>query len=181
MKRRTALGALAGGTFARPGAAQHHLVQIAQQPSSYKLRFFTSAQNELLDRLANIIIPADDHSGGAHDAAVSLFIDLMVSQSTQSVKDEWLEGLTAVDREAQTRYRRPFLKCAAQEQDQVVAKMAAHEENPSTPLERYFARLKALTVDGYYTSRVGIHNDLQYQGNQVLAKFAGCTHPEHGA
>jgi hypothetical protein len=36
-----------------------------------------------------------------------------------------------------------------------------------------------LTVDGYYTSHVGIHQELHYKGNAYLKHFVACTHPEH--
>jgi hypothetical protein len=45
--------------------------------------------------------------------------------------------------------------------------------------ERFFVAVKQSTVDGYYLSDVGIHQELQYQGNAVLAEFPGCTHEEH--
>jgi hypothetical protein len=38
-----------------------------------------------------------------------------------------------------------------------------------------------MTIDGYYTSKIGIHQELEYQGNTALAEFEGCTHPEHQA
>ena len=55
--------------------------------------------------------------------------------------------------------------------------MARNEGDPTTELERFFAVLKRSTLDGYYTSKVGIHEDLNYQGNSALADFPGCTHP----
>jgi hypothetical protein len=57
--------------------------------------------------------------------------------------------------------------------------MAAHETKPSSDLEKFFVQLKLATIDGYYTSEVGIHKDLRYKGNTVLAEFPGCSHPEH--
>ncbi len=36
-----------------------------------------------------------------------------------------------------------------------------------------------MTIDGYYTSAIGIHKELEYKGNTALAEFPGCTHPEH--
>ncbi len=180
MERRTALKLIAAGVIAeRLDAAQHHLVQIAQAPSSYKLQFFTPAQNELLDRLTEIIIPADDHSPGAHAAQVSYFIDLMAANSRKEVQEQWIAGLKAVDTEAQRRFQKPFLKCTAQEHDQIVATMAAAEEKPSTQIDHFFVRLKLMTIDGYYSSAIGIHQDLGYKGNTALTEFPGCTHPEH--
>ena len=182
MERRTALKLIAAGVIAeRLESAQHHLVTIAQAPAAYKLQFFSPAQNDLLDRLSDMIIPTDDHSPGAHEAKVSFFIDLMVANSKKEVQEQWITGLRAVDAEAQNRFQKPFLKLSAGQQGRIMATMAANEGKPATELERFFARLKSMTIDGYYTSPIGIHKDLQYKGNTALAEFPGCTHPEHQA
>jgi hypothetical protein len=47
------------------------------------------------------------------------------------------------------------------------------EDNPFCKL------LKGLTVDGYYTSKEGLTQELGWHGNTFLAEFEGCTHPEH--
>ena len=39
--------------------------------------------------------------------------------------------------------------------------------------------LKDLTVDGYYTSKEGLTQELGWRGNTFVADFEGCTHPEH--
>jgi hypothetical protein len=52
--------------------------------------------------------------------------------------------------------------------------MAAAEEEPKTPVERFFKDLKWWTVFGYYTSKVGIHDDQQYKGNVLqTGEYAG--------
>jgi gluconate 2-dehydrogenase gamma chain len=181
MERRTALKVIAGAAAERLAPAQHHLVQIAAQSPPYRLQFFSAAQDKLLDRLAELIIPADDHSPGASAAKVSQFIDLMVANSNAEVRQAWTAGLQAVEAEAKSRFGKAFLELDAGQQDQILAVMAANEANPSTELERFFARLKSMTIDGYYTSPVGIHQELQYKGNTALAEFPGCTHPEHQA
>lgn len=43
---------------------------------------------------------------------------------------------------------------------------------------RFFRLLKNLTADGYYTSRVGLVDELGYQGNTALAAFPSCAVPE---
>jgi hypothetical protein len=42
------------------------------------------------------------------------------------------------------------------------------------PLEVFFANTKQATIHGYYTSEIGIHKELRYKGNQILAEFVGC-------
>ena len=43
-----------------------------------------------------------------------------------------------------------------------------------TSLETFFANTKQATIHGYYTSEIGIHKELHYKGNQILAEFVGC-------
>ncbi len=43
-----------------------------------------------------------------------------------------------------------------------------------TSLEAFFAVTKRATIHGYYTSEIGIHKELRYKGNQILAEFVGC-------
>jgi len=39
--------------------------------------------------------------------------------------------------------------------------------------------LKGLTVDGYYTSKEGLTQELGWHGNTFLTEFKGCTHADH--
>jgi len=39
---------------------------------------------------------------------------------------------------------------------------------------QFFRELKHLTVRGYYTSKIGIHDELEYKGNRILQEFVGC-------
>jgi hypothetical protein len=39
--------------------------------------------------------------------------------------------------------------------------------------------IKSMTADAYYTSQIGLVQELGYKGNTVLASFPGCDHPEH--
>ena len=44
---------------------------------------------------------------------------------------------------------------------------------------RFFRLVKNLTADGYYTSRLGLLEELGYTGNTALARFPACSVPEH--
>lgn len=136
---------------------------VAWSAVDYKLQFFTQGENEILDRLMEMILPEDRHSPGAHAAQVSLFADRMVTTGRDAVQRQWREGLQLIEREA-----------AGSSWPEAVAKAAVNEGHPTTDLERFFAVLKETTVNGYYTSAIGIHQDLQYQGNTYLESFPGC-------
>jgi hypothetical protein len=43
-----------------------------------------------------------------------------------------------------------------------------------TPLEAFFVTAKQATIFGYYTSEIGIHQELRYKGNKILLEFVGC-------
>jgi glucoside 3-dehydrogenase (cytochrome c) hitch-hiker subunit len=44
-----------------------------------------------------------------------------------------------------------------------------------TLLEEFFANTKQATIHGYYTSEIGIHQELRYKGNKILLEFVGCA------
>jgi Gluconate 2-dehydrogenase subunit 3 len=52
------------------------------------------------------------------------------------------------------------------------------EGDPAMPA-RFFVLAKNLTADGYYTSRIGLLDELGYTGNTALASFPACVLPEH--
>jgi len=162
MKRRTAIKIVALSALGFSGEAP----LTAWSAQTYQVRFFTPEESALLDQLMEMVIPADAHSPGARAAQVNLFADLMVSTSGEAVRKQWREGLKLMQEEA-----------AQSSLAEALAKAAAHEEHPTTNLEHFFAALKRMTVNGYYTSEIGIHRDLEYQGNTYLNQFPGCTLP----
>jgi hypothetical protein len=65
------------------------------------------------------------------------------------------------------------------QQIELLKEISKNERSPQTIEERFFRTIKYATVDGYYTSEIGIHKELHYKGNAYLKEFTGCTHPEH--
>jgi hypothetical protein len=43
--------------------------------------------------------------------------------------------------------------------------MAQNEKEPKAPEELFFRLIKNATVQVYYTSKIGIHTDMDYKGN----------------
>ena len=186
--RRRTLKIIAGSTVAlgmpvitgaAPQTVSHAAHEQARETGPYLLKHFTTGQAETIDALAEVIIPADDHSPGAKAAKVHEYIDEVVSSSPASVKKTWADGLAALDRMARAEYGREYARCARPQQTALMERIARNEGHPSTPAEKFFGVLKAATIDAYYTSSIGIHDDLEYQGNTVVAEFPGCAHDEH--
>src|SRR3984893_16946680 len=97
-----ALTAVSQKLNALPGAAMSHMqaAPAAPIPAAYKVPVFNEEENHLLDHLMEIIIPADDHSPGAHEAQTNLFADLMVASSSGDVKKQWRDGIRLIREEA---------------------------------------------------------------------------------
>jgi len=142
-------------------------------------RFFTPQELETIAVISDLVIPADEHSPGARAAGVSGFIDSMVSESPNETKTLWRDGLAAVERMSEHQFSKTFNRAGQEQQVALLQAISRNERQPKTLEERFFVAIKSLTVDGYYTSAIGIHQDLRYQGNAVLKDFVGCTHREH--
>jgi len=148
-------------------------------PAPEAARFFNPQEMETVAAISDLIIPTDEHSPGAKAAGVSGFIDLIVNESPNEVKTLWREGLAAVDRMSELQFSVAFIRAGQEQQISLLKTISRNERRPKTIEERFFVAIKSLTVDAYYTSAIGIHQDLQYKGNAILKEFVGCTHPEH--
>ncbi len=168
--------ALAGHDHSHEG---HSQTARAAQKKPARPKFFTAAQMTMVATISELIIPTDDHSPGAIAAEVPQFIDLMVSESPEETKKLWRDGLAAVDKMSQERFSKAFAQATNEQQVAILTEISKNEMKPQTLEERFFRAIKNLTIDGYYTSRIGIHQELQYKGNTYLKEFKGCTHPEH--
>ena len=144
-------------------------------------QFFTVDQLRTVTAIAEAMIPTDEHSPGAAGAGVPAYIDTVMTTSTQEQKDLWMKGLTAIDQTAEKEFAGRFADCTPSQQEQLLLKISANEGHPATPEEKFFVAAKNMTIEGYYNSEIGLNKDLEYKGNEALAEFEGCTHPEHGA
>ncbi|MGB2589753.1 MAG: gluconate 2-dehydrogenase subunit 3 family protein [Candidatus Acidiferrum sp.] len=141
-------------------------------------RFFTPAQHAMVEELSETIIPADSHSGGAKAAKVADFIEQTLRESVdEERKALWHEGLRLVDLMSQHYNGKPFVEASPEERIAVVQVLSDNESTAELPEVQLFSDLKRLTVRGYYTSKIGIHDDLEYKGNRILMEFVGCGDP----
>ncbi len=176
------LPVLANGAGAQELAAHDHSNHSAQATAPAKpqpLKFFTPDENKTVIEMSERIIPADDHSLGAKAARVSEYIDLVVSESPESTKHTWREGLTAISKMSRDKFGKSFADANADQQIELLTEISKNERSPQTVEEKFFRTIKYATIDGYYTSEIGIKKELQYKGNAFLKEFIGCTHPEH--
>lgn len=169
-----------------------------------KKSFLNTLERKMINILAELIIP-ETSTPGAAAAGVPEFIDMMVSDwYTDEDKKEFIYGLRNMDHHCKTSFNNGFLDCTA---DQQIVTLEDLEQNVAgtisdgkrggesgrvsvlhndyalwgnRPLEGrdFFDQLKSLTILGYYTSEVGVKNELiydpipgTYDGSVDFSKF----------
>jgi len=136
--------------------------------------FFTPAEFTLVDELSELIIPADEHSPGARAAKVAAYIDTRLAEAWDPANQKvWRDGLALVDTLSRNANGKPFMQASPDERIAVLTRMSQHEDKPTAPEEVFFGELKSRVVHAYYTSEIGIKQDLEYKGNTYLAEFVG--------
>jgi hypothetical protein len=146
-------------------------VEAAIRPEQAVSTFLRPDEMRTLGALTETLIPTDDHSPGALAAGVPEWIDAYLAESDESRKEFWRTGLAGLNHLASQSCGKGFAECSPEQQVELLRRVSAGEEHPTTPEEKFFVALKHATIDGYYSSKVGIHQDLEYQGNTALAEF----------
>jgi len=137
-------------------------------------KFFTPAEFAMLDELTELIVPSDDHSPGARAAQVAAYIDARLAEAFEAKdRDDWRNGLKLVDELSTKMHRHAFMEASPGERVAVLTRLSKNELNAKTPEEIFFRELKHATAHAYYTSKIGIHQEMEYKGNVMLPEFVG--------
>jgi hypothetical protein len=181
--RTLAVGAVGGSVLqvipAEAAAYVHQMVRqekAASAAGKYSPKYFSAHQYETLTKLCDAIIPKDEHSGGAVEAGAPEFIDLLTSENEKYALRLggglfWLDGFCT------DRFGNVFLECTSEQKTEVLDLIAyrenARQDHTLSQGVAFFALLRSLTCDGFYTSKIGIA-DLEYIGNTSVREFPGC-------
>ncbi len=180
VSRRAALKAIGTGigtVAALPWLSDEGLLafaRIQETNGASPLKVLSRPQFETLEALVEAIIPTDDRSPGAKQARVADYIDLLLSEVDRELTLQWFGGLAALDADAMSRFRSPFSRLNSGQVDAILQVISRNEKAPQTALETFFVMTKQATIRGYYTSSIGIHQELRYKGNQFLREYVGC-------
>lgn len=183
MNRRDALWLL-GGAAAAPllpaltpaelraaGRAAHARARLRP------LQVLDPHQSEMVATIAEIIIPETDTPGG-RAAKVHEFTDVLLAEwYTAEERDRFLAGLADVDTRAKDAFGADFLNATGAQRTALVAgldaEVAALRAADAKPGEHFFGRMKWLAVFGYYTSEVGMTQELHWQA--IPGAYDGCA------
>jgi len=164
--------------------AQSHLQVHAADPAltaqDWTPRILTARQNDAVVTLSELIIPETD-TPGAKAARVNRFIDSVLFGAKPEDRDEFLRGLAWMDERSRSLFGTDIVSAAAADQNALLKKFS--DEDTQAPEDRigidFFRALKSMTISGYYSSEIGLRQELGDDGQLFLAEFRGCDHPEH--
>jgi hypothetical protein len=160
-------------------AYAHRMVQAekaAAEDQVYAPKYFSPHAYKTLQALCQSIIPSDDDAKGAIEAGAPEFIDLITSEN-QDYQLALGGGLMWLDNTCVDRYGKVYLDCTPAQQKEILDLVAYRKNAKQDPSlgqgVEFFALLRKLTADGYFTSEIGIAY-LGYIGNTFVKEFPGC-------
>jgi len=153
-----------------------HKEKAAAPAGKYAPKYFTPKQYETILSLCDAIIPKDEKSLGALEAGAPEFIDLLTSEN-QDYQLALGGGLMWLDTHCIDQYGKTFMECTPEQRKEVLDLIAfrknARKDHTLSQGVAFFAFLREMTCDGYYTSKIGIE-DLHYIGNVTRGEWSGC-------
>ncbi|MGH9308957.1 MAG: gluconate 2-dehydrogenase subunit 3 family protein [Vicinamibacterales bacterium] len=194
MNRRSAMRRLAQGTagvavssawvdslsaLARQ-QAHTHAAQAAIAAQEWAPKVLSAPQNELVVTLTELIIPATD-TPGAKAARVNRFVDFVLQQAPPEERKKFVTGLALIESRSKAVLKKDFLAAPPEEQVRLLTRFSAIDNPDKEPAAArdFFQALKSMTIDGYYTTEIGLRQELGDNGQLFLPQFQGCDHPEH--
>ncbi len=129
-------------------------------------KFFTAEEFAIVDELMEIIIPTDDHSPGARAAQCAAYVDARLAEEPDAtVRESWRAGIKHVEELSKSINGMSFMAAAPEGRVAVVERLSTQPD--------IFAPIKEATIHAYYTSKIGIHQEMEYKGNVLLNQFVG--------
>jgi gluconate 2-dehydrogenase subunit 3-like protein len=169
--------------FSKWGFACGHIGNAALQikPAAYSPQFFTAAEYAVVERLTEIIIPADS-TPGAKDAGVAEFIDFMVASDPDAQYD-FRTGLTWLNAHSEQNDGKTFMELTPEQQTSLLEPFAFKAKTPpgEEAGRRFFSMVREFTVLGFYTSEIGF-KELDNPALKFYSESPECPHkddPEH--
>ena len=167
--------------LARQQAHAHQGAAAAAAATPWTPRVLTARQNETVVALTELIIPATDTPGAAA-VGVNRFVDGVLHKASPAERASFLRGLAWIDARSRALFKKDFTGAAPADQAAILTTLAEVQGKPAGRDRvgvEFFRALKSMTIDGYYTTEIGMRQELGDDGQLFHVRFEGCTHAEH--
>lgn len=167
------------GALARE-QAHAHAAQAAAAAPAWMPKVLSARQDQAVVALTELIIPETD-TPGAKAALVNRFIDQVLQNAPPAERTSFLRGLAWMDRRSRALYKKDFASASGPDQVALLTRLSAagNPDKEETAGREFFQAIKAMTIAGYYTTEIGLRQELGDSGQLFLPRFPGCDHPEH--
>jgi len=192
LNRRAALRTMAAGVGAAASAlwvselaalaeeqALHaHLLAATPQGGAWAPAILSPQQLETVGMLVELIIPTTD-TPGARAALVDRYVDGVLGTANENTRTRFLEGLAWIDTRSQALFGSPFRSATPAQQTDLLTRLATTPSTEADAGVQFFTAIKSMTITGYYTTEIGLRQELGDPGVLMLPSYPGCQHPEH--
>lgn len=142
---------------------------------TWKPKFFDDHQNATIVELSDLIIPETD-TPGAKAVKVNRFIDLLLNDSPPEAQKHFIEALGQLDGYCVDQHGKAFLRLSASDQQAVLTVLTHSSSDPEVAKKvESFRTVKATIVRAYYSSEIGLVQELKYQTNPFQPDLPGCS------
>jgi glucoside 3-dehydrogenase (cytochrome c) hitch-hiker subunit len=156
----------------------HMAVAAAQSAPRWAPKILNAHQHETVATLVELIIPQTD-TPGAKAALVDRFVDSLLVAAQRSDRTRFISGLGWLDRRSKALSARDFVTASPAQQSELLTRLSAEGSTEERAGVEFFTAIKSMTITGYYTSEIGLHDELGDDGQMFLPAYEGCTHAEH--
>jgi hypothetical protein len=171
------------------GEETHARLQTGSYRERYIFKALDQHQSKTVAEISELIIP-ETNTPGAKAARVDEFIDLMLAEWFPAEdKIRFLNGLTELDEKSRELTGNRFTDCDTAQQVEILEaqeesaigfrNQMSQEEVEETssaqaiPKRHFFDFMKYLTLWGYFTSEVGIRDEIHRR--RVHPTYSGCV------
>jgi hypothetical protein len=151
---------------------------VQQAAVSFTPRVLDAHQLESVATLCDLIIPTTD-TPGARAVLVHQFADGVLADASDADRRKFLDGLAWLDARSTALFQKDFVSATPAQQADLLTRLSASPSAETAPGPDFFQAAKSMTIAGYYTTQVGLQQELGDDGVLFMPVFRGCTHPEH--
>lgn len=148
--------------------------EIRESGAPFTPKFWTAHELATVNVLVDLIIPKDERSGSATDAAVPEFMDFVLDEN-KDMRTAYRGGLAWLDGESLRRFGQSFVESSDTQRRQILDDVAwPKKARPELSHGvAFFNKFRDFTASGFFSSKLGVA-DLQYIGNTFVTEWKGC-------
>ena len=190
----TAAGLGQGMTRGQSAEVHQQIEEERTLQGQYKVKYFNEHEFRTLERLSELIVPADEGGPSGREGGAPEFIDLLSSQNDE-LAEIFTGGILWLDNTSDRRHGANFVECSEDQQKSLLDALVEAERDETgqntrwdtreyrrfsvfgvkSPSEvrqglEFFGWSRRLIVDAYYTSPAGI-KDLGFLGNSAHTEY----------